>query len=120
MAQSLSAKLSQPKNKKKRVRNLAGRMVETDDQELTQMADSAGIQTPLSPKAAEGIGASPDQAKMAGTKQQKEPVLEQAQQVQPQDTLQTAQRTAQARTQQTGSEQANLGMRIKGTRSILR
>ena len=106
MAQSLSAKLSQPKNKKKRVRNLAGRMVETDDQELTQMADSAGIQTPLSPKAAEGIGASPDQAKMAGTKQQKEPVLEQAQQVQPQDTLQTAQRTAQARTQQTGSEQA--------------
>lgn len=67
----------------------------------------------MTPKGAEAIGASPDQAKMAGTGQQKEVALDLAQ-TQPQDTLQTAQRTEQPQTTPREAEKQERAERLTG------
>lgn len=102
---SLADTLQQNKNSLVTTRDANGNLVQQGPQGVQQLAANAGLPAP--PVTAAGtaaIGGTPDQQKMAGTPQQKQAALTIAQQ--PQQNLQTALREGQARTQQTGAEQA--------------
>ncbi len=80
-----------------------GQLVETSGADTQKLAALQGVPVaPTTPDGVQGIGGNPDQAKMAGTPAQKGPVLADA--TKPADTLQTAQRTAAARTDNTDAE----------------
>lgn len=79
---------------------------ETSPDELQTLAGKAGLQAqPTSPLAAQAIGASPDQVKMAASPQVQQSA-QQISQLPPSQGLATAQRETQARSQATTSEAA--------------
>ena len=83
---------------------VGGQLVETDNYNTKQLAKLAGTPVgPTTPAGVETVGGNPDQAKMAGTPAQKQPVIQDA--TKPQETLQTAQRTQAPRQQVTAPEE---------------
>lgn len=92
-----------PKSDKKLVRKGTGLFEEVEEQTLFDRVNDAGAGV-TTPATAAALGASPDQAKMVGTKAQKAPVLQQA--VEKTQTLAGAQRLDAPRQQSSSPEQA--------------
>lgn len=87
------------------VRDASGQLTQQSTQGIQQLSTAAGLPAPpTTALGAAAIGANPDQQKMMGTPAQKTAALSLA--TAPQNDLTTAVRTAQARSQQTGTEQA--------------
>jgi hypothetical protein len=81
------------------VKDVTGQLTAFQPGQLGQAVQAQGVQTPTTPVSVAGTGMGPDSAKMAGTPNQ----LQGAQQ---RDTLSTAQRQQQGRTEMTPEEQA--------------
>lgn len=105
--------LSSAMNSKKKqlVRGPDGQLTEQTPEEVQSLAGKAGLTSPpTTPLGAAMIGANPDQAKMAGTKQQKAAALDFAAQQQPGQSLADAVRRSQGneRAEATGQEAASM------------
>lgn len=97
----------------------SGPIQATSQEEMQKLAQNAGMPvTPSSPVTAQGIGANPDQAKMAGTPAQNNAAVQIA--TQPAQDLQTQLREAQARKQQSAAEaaQATQALKMEGFGSL--
>lgn len=95
-------------NQKTLTRDANGQLSEETQESVQDLSKKAGIAPPITPMGQAAIGASPEQTKMAGTPQQKNAALNLANNATQDQTLGTAQRQQQSRTQATGQEQGKI------------